>query len=52
MGAANTLDQGIRTPATQTQTKGSKFIIYQGGPGITDTHKGRVNQDLLAFLEE
>jgi len=33
--------------------KGSKLIIYKGGPhGITDTHKDRVNQDLLAFLRE
>jgi non-heme chloroperoxidase len=33
--------------------KGSKLIIYKGGPhGITDTHKDQLNQDLLNFLRE
>jgi non-heme chloroperoxidase len=33
--------------------KGSKLIIYKGGPhGITDTHKDQLNQDLLNFLQE
>jgi len=33
--------------------RGSKLIIYKGGPhGITDTHKDRLNQDLLNFLRE
>lgn len=33
--------------------KGSKLIIYKGGPhGITDTHKDQLNQDLLSFLRE
>jgi non-heme chloroperoxidase len=28
-------------------------IVYPGAPhGITDTHKDRLNQDLLAFLKE
>jgi non-heme chloroperoxidase len=31
--------------------KGSKLIVYAGAPhGITDTHKDRLNADLLAFL--
>ena len=34
-------------------TKGAKVIVYPGAPhGITDTHKDRLNQDLLAFLRE
>lgn len=33
--------------------KGSKLIVYKGGPhGITDTHKEQLNQDLLKFLRE
>lgn len=32
--------------------KGAKLIEYAGGPhGITDTHKDRLNQDLLNFLK-
>lgn len=32
--------------------KGSKLIEYSGGPhGITDTHKDRLNQDLLNFVK-
>jgi non-heme chloroperoxidase len=39
--------------AAHRQIKGSKLVIYQGGPhGITDTHKDQVNQDLLKFLNE
>lgn len=31
--------------------KNSKLIIYEGAPhGLTDTHKDRLNQDLLHFL--
>jgi non-heme chloroperoxidase len=31
--------------------KGSQLILYKNGPhGITDTHKDRLNQDLLTFL--
>ena len=38
--------------AAHQQIEGSKLIIYQGGPhGITDTHKDRLNQDLLNFLQ-
>ncbi len=30
----------------------AQFIEYKGGPhGITDTHKERLNNDLLAFLQ-
>src|SRR5690606_7452804 len=33
--------------------EGSQLIIYAGGPhGITDTHKDRLNQDLLEFLRQ
>jgi non-heme chloroperoxidase len=33
--------------------KGAKLIVYKGAPhGITDTHKDRLNQDLLDFLRE
>ena len=33
--------------------KGAKLIVYPGAPhGLTDTHKDKVNQDLLAFLQE
>ena len=29
----------------------AKLIVYEGGPhGITDTHKDRLNGDLLTFL--
>lgn len=32
--------------------KNSKLVIYEGAPhGITDTHKDRLNEDLLAFIE-
>jgi pimeloyl-ACP methyl ester carboxylesterase len=30
----------------------ARLIIYEGGPhGITDTHKDRLNADLLAFVQ-
>jgi non-heme chloroperoxidase len=33
--------------------KGAQLIVYPGAPhGLTDTHKDRVNQDLLAFLRK
>ena len=32
--------------------KNAKLIVYAGAPhGITDTHKDRLNEDLLAFLQ-
>jgi non-heme chloroperoxidase len=39
--------------ATHKAIQGSKLIVYEGGPhGITDTHKDRLNRDLLGFLRE
>jgi non-heme chloroperoxidase len=33
--------------------KGAQLIVYPGAPhGLTDTHKDRVNQDLLDFLQK
>jgi len=38
--------------ATAKLVKGAKLIEYAGGPhGITDTHKDRLNQDLLNFAK-
>ncbi len=38
---------------TAKLVKGARLIEYKGGPhGITDTHKDRLNTDLLAFLRE
>jgi non-heme chloroperoxidase len=32
--------------------KGAKLIVYPGAPhGITDTHKDRLNADLLEFIK-
>jgi non-heme chloroperoxidase len=37
--------------ATAKLVPGATLIEYAGGPhGITDTHKDRLNQDLLAFI--
>ena len=37
--------------ATARLVKGARLIEYAGGPhGITDTHKDRLNQDLLEFI--
>ena len=45
------IDVGGRMSAKQI--KGAKLIVYPGAPhGLTETHKDRVNQDLLAFLQE
>lgn len=39
--------------ATAKLVKGAKLIEYTGGPhGITDTHKDRLNQDLLEFVSK
>ncbi len=39
--------------ASAAQVKGAKLIVYPGAPhGITDTHKEKLNQDLLAFLKQ
>jgi non-heme chloroperoxidase len=33
--------------------KDAKYIVYPGAPhGLADTHKNRLNADLLAFLKE
>ncbi|HEY5861504.1 MAG TPA: alpha/beta hydrolase, partial [Casimicrobiaceae bacterium] len=38
--------------ASAKLVKGAKLIVYAGAPhGITDTHKDRLNADLLAFIE-
>lgn len=38
--------------ATAKLVKGAKLIEYAGGPhGITDTHRDRLNQDLLNFIK-
>lgn len=39
--------------ASAKLVKGAKLIVYAGAPhGITDTHKDRLNQDLLDFIKE
>ena len=39
--------------ATARLVKGARLIEYAGGPhGITDTHKDRLNQDLLDFVRQ
>lgn len=39
--------------ATAKLVKGARLIEYAGGPhGITDTHKDRLNQDLLDFVSK
>jgi non-heme chloroperoxidase len=38
--------------ATAKIVRNAKLIVYPGAPhGITDTHKDRLNEDLLAFLQ-
>jgi non-heme chloroperoxidase len=39
--------------ATARLVKGARLIEYADGPhGITDTHKDRLNQDLLDFISK
>lgn len=39
--------------ASAALVKDARLIVYPGGPhGIADTHKDRLNQDLLDFLKE
>lgn len=39
--------------ASAAQIKNAKLIIYEGAPhGLADTHKHRLNKDLLNFLRE
>jgi non-heme chloroperoxidase len=43
---------GAAGQASARLVKGSKLIVYEKGPhGITDTHKDRLNRDLLAFAK-
>lgn len=39
--------------ASAALIKGAKLIVYEGAPhGLTDTHKDRLNQDLLQFIAQ
>lgn len=39
--------------ASAALVKGARLIVYPGAPhGLADTHKDRLNQDLLAFLQQ
>jgi len=39
--------------ASAALIKNAQLLIYPGAPhGLTDTHKDRVNQDLLTFLQK
>jgi non-heme chloroperoxidase len=39
--------------ASSKLVKNSTLKVYEGAPhGVTDTHKDRLNADLLAFLRE
>lgn len=43
----------ISGKASAALIKNAKLIIYAGAPhGLTDTHKNKLNQDLLKFLRE
>ena len=38
--------------ASAKLVKGAKLLVYPGAPhGLTDTHKDRLNADLLAFIQ-
>ena len=42
----------ISGKASAALVKGAMLVVYEGAPhGLTDTHKDRVNQDLLNFLQ-
>jgi non-heme chloroperoxidase len=44
---------GAAALASAKLVKGSLLKVYPGAPhGLTDTHKERLNGDLLAFLED
>lgn len=44
---------GAAARRTVTLVKNARLIEYEGAPhGLTDTHKDRLNEDLLAFLRE
>jgi len=43
---------GASARASSKLVKNAKLIVYPGAPhGLTDTHKARLNEDLLAFIE-
>ncbi|WP_212632122.1 alpha/beta hydrolase [Pseudomonas sp. KB-10] len=43
----------ISAKASASLIKGAKLIVYAGAPhGLADTHKERLNQDLLDFLQK
>ena len=43
----------ISARASAALIKDARLIVYPGAPhGLTDTHKDRLNQDLLAFLRD
>jgi len=43
----------ISGKASAKLVKGAQLIVYAGAPhGLTDTHKERLNQDLLAFIRK
>ena len=42
----------ISGKASAKLVKGAQLIVYEGAPhGLTDTHKDRLNQDLLNFIQ-
>jgi len=42
----------ISGKASARLVKGAQLIVYEGAPhGLTDTHKDRLNQDLLQFIQ-
>lgn len=42
----------ISGKASAALVKGAQLVIYEGAPhGLTDTHKDRLNQDLLNFIQ-
>jgi len=42
----------ISGKASARLVKGAQLIVYEGAPhGLTDTHKDRLNQDLLSFIQ-
>ncbi|MBI3347759.1 MAG: alpha/beta hydrolase [Burkholderiales bacterium] len=42
----------ISGKASAALVKGAQLIVYEGAPhGLTDTHKDRLNQDLLDFIQ-
>jgi non-heme chloroperoxidase len=43
---------GASALASSKLVKNAKLVVYPGAPhGLTDTHKDRLNADLLAFLK-